>query len=257
MKKNSVSTSLRAVLLLALILLTIPLTAQNTAYPRVEESVGTVYKLPEELEKLQQQVRDETLTGIGRKEAWLSLARLQVLSGDYGAAASSYTEAAFSVPANRDDEALLRAALCFLYIGDFEHASSNSKTVLLTCRDSSVIEQAQLIGAIVDAFRGEAGALQNLETMLHDPAREEQKPLLLFILYSLTGKEVYVGSLKEDYSASMEATILDNGDVSLKYSPLWLFGSLESESLHISEAHSSPEETKAKVEQRAVDESGD
>ncbi|HRS03474.1 MAG TPA: hypothetical protein P5336_03840, partial [Treponema sp.] len=71
---------------------------------------GTIQNLSQEIEKYQKQVQDKNRTGDSKKAAWLALAELQVLSGNFNAAAESFTEAAFSVQANRDDQALLRAA---------------------------------------------------------------------------------------------------------------------------------------------------
>lgn len=188
---------------------------------------GTIQNLSQEIEKYQKQVQDKNRTGDSKKAAWLSLAELQLLSGDVNAAAGSFTEAAFSVQANRDDQALLRAALCYLYAGDVEHALTHTKTLLLTSRDSQVIEAAQRTGLLIDLFRGDSSAVQNLEQQLQDPSRSGDISSLLYIMYTLTGKEIYRDRITKDYSASLAAAMLEGKLITFKYSPLWLFGSIE------------------------------
>jgi len=207
----------------------------------------TMQSLTQELELYQKQVQDSTVRGIKKKEAWLSLAQLQALSGDYGSAAVSFTEAAFSVSGNRDDGALLKAALCYLYAGDFEHAQSHSKTLLLTSRDSQVIANTQLLGLLIDAFRGENLAVENLEQMIQDPTRSDQKPILLYVLYVLTGKEEYADTLKNDYSTSLETAMLNGTSVTFKYTPLWLFGLYDVKSHSIIAAPSIPRDSDQKL----------
>lgn len=224
-----------AILLVALVFIV------NTPFQYAQtQSPPAIQTLSQELESYQKQVQDKTVTGPKKKEAWLSLATLQALSGDYTSAAASFTEAAFSVSAHRDDRALLRAALCYLYAGDLEHAQSHSKTLLLTSRDSQVLEDAQLLGLLIDAFRGESSALQSLDKMAQDPARSDQKPAFLYILYTLTGKEDYAGTLKKDYSSSLETAMLDGTSVAFKYAPLWLFGFFDVTSQPVAESASVP-----------------
>lgn len=205
-----------------------------------------VQNLFQEYEKIQKQLQDKELEAKTKRALWLTLARLQLQSGDYQGAAASYSEAAFSVPASRDEDALLRASLCYLYVGEFDRASSTVKNLLLTSRNSQVIERAQLIGAVIDAFRGESGALQNLELMLQDPARGAQKPALLYILYHLTGKEAYVQGLKKEWGNSAEAALLEGPSATLKLSPLWLIGTLEPQPSQVQNLAAEPKEMQQK-----------
>uniref|UniRef100_A0A7C3IKA9 SPOR domain-containing protein n=1 Tax=Gracilinema caldarium TaxID=215591 RepID=A0A7C3IKA9_9SPIR len=226
-----------AILLIALVFIV------NTPFQYAQtQSPPAIQTLSQELESYQKQVQDKTVTGPKKKEAWLSLAALQALSGDYTSAAASFTEAAFSVAGHRDDRALLKAALCYLYAGDLEHAQSHSKTLLLTSRDSQVIADAQMLGLLIDAFRGESSALQSLDKMAQDPARSDQKTAFLYILYTLTGKEDYANTLKKDYSSSLETAMLDGTSVAFKYAPLWLFGFFDVTSQPVAESASIPKE---------------
>lgn len=185
--------------------------------------------LSQELENYQKQVQDRGLSGTTKKAAWLALAKLQTLSGDYASAAGSYTEAAFSVSANRDDRALFQAALCYLYAGDFEHAQSHVKTLLLTSRDNRLVGATQRLGLLIDAFKGESSALQSLEQLVQDTKAIDQKTPLLYILYIFTGNKEYADMLTKGYGASLETALLDGKSVVFKYSPLWLFGFFDSE----------------------------
>ncbi|HRU28273.1 MAG TPA: SPOR domain-containing protein [Treponema sp.] len=203
---------------------------------------GTIQNLSQEIETYQKQVQDKNRTGDSKKAAWLALAELQVLSGNFNAAAESFTEAAFSVQANRDDQALLRAALCYLYAGDVEHALSHIKTLLLTSRDNHVIGEAQQMGLLIDIFRGEGSALQNLEQLVKDPSQSGDISNLLYILYTLTGKEIYRDRITKDYSASLAAALLEGKSVTFKHSPLWLFGASEPKAQLKPEPALTPEE---------------
>ncbi len=206
------------------------------------QTVDQVQNLFQEYERIQKQLQDKGLEAKTKRGLWLTLARLQLQSGDYQGAAASYSEAAFSVAANRDEEALLRAALCYLFVGEFERASSTVKNLLLTSRNSQIIEQAQGVGAVIDAFRGENGALQNLELMLQDPARGAQKPALLYILYHLTGKEAYVQGLKKEWGNSIESALLEGSSAALKLSPLWLMGTLVPQPSQVQNLAAEPKE---------------
>ncbi len=205
-----------------------------------------ILNLFQEVEKMQKQLQDKDLAGNTKRDLWCALAQLQLQSGDYNGAAASYTEAAFSVPANRDDEALLHAALCYVYVGEFERAISTVKNVLLTARNSQIIERAQWVGVVIDAFQGEHDALQNLELMLQDPARRAQKPALLYLLYNLTGKETYVQSLRKEYGNSIEAALLEGISARLKLSPLWLIGTLGSPQAQVQNLAAGSQETPEK-----------
>ncbi|AEJ19284.1 SPOR domain-containing protein [Gracilinema caldarium] len=206
-----------------LVSLSIILCILNTALLLAQtQSVSELKSLAQDLEQYQKLVQTKDLPGPQKKAAWLSLAQLQVVNGEYMLAATGFTEAAFSVTGSRDDKALVKAAQCYLYAGDVEHASSHVKTLLLTSQDSQVIEEAQRLGLLIDILRGENNALQHLEQIRQSSKSFEQKPILLYILYILTGKEEYADILKKNYTDSIETAMLENKRVVFKYSPLWL-----------------------------------
>lgn len=230
-------------LFLAVLFISLPAVqyAQTLPDKKDLQTESEFQNLLKETEALKKQTQDKTLAGDKRRAAWLSLAQLQLLSGDYAASGASFSEAAFSIPGSRDDGALLRSALCFLYTGDFERASSNIKTILLTSRDEALIPQAQQIGLIIEAFRGDPAALENLSRMVSDPSFKDTKNGLLYILYKLTGKQEYSMSLTKDNGETLEASLLQDPSVSLKYSPLWLFGHIDTLSVESSGPESSAE----------------
>lgn len=158
-----------------------------------------------------------------RHTALRMLARLEQLGGAYEAAAAYWTEAAYARSGNRDDEALLEAAGCYISIGELDKAMADVTTVLLSVKDAALLSKARYLGAQIEALRGESGSQENLLSMIGDPDYAERQSAILFLLFRISGETSYAEALKNRYPESTESLLLKQETVQLKALPYWYF----------------------------------
>ncbi|GHT70295.1 hypothetical protein FACS1894110_21590 [Spirochaetia bacterium] len=204
----------------------IPVHAQSGAAAAPGVLLGT------EIQNIEKTLGTPALTGSGRHEALVKLARLSELSGNIEGAAQTWTMAAAADPVNRDDLALIKGAACYTAMGEWEKAEEAVKTVLLTCWDNQILLRARLLGAQIGVFRsgaiGAAGAV--LAALLDDPGYGEFKASICYTLWKTTGDDTWKNRLVTEFPRSPEGRIaaepgaggIDGGPIGAAPTPMWL-----------------------------------
>lgn len=179
--------------------------------------------LAAEIEKARTAAGRKDATPREKHDAWLRLGRLEHLSGDIEAAAASWTKAAYAEQGNRDDNALLGAAACFIALGEWEKAEAGTKLVLVTARENSpALIKAKYLSAQIEAFKTGDGAI--LKALLENSDYTPFRAGIYWTLWKLTGEAAHRRALLELYPESPEAQSLQ-GEKSAVFealSPQWL-----------------------------------
>ncbi|GMO30219.1 MAG: hypothetical protein LBG79_03860 [Spirochaetaceae bacterium] len=178
--------------------------------------------LSAELEKARALAARSGIAAREQHDALVRLGRLEHLSGNFEAAADSWMKAAYTEQGKRDDNALLGAAACFLALGDWEKAESNTKLVLITAKENSVmLIKAKYMAAQIEAFR--TGETQILGALLESGDYEMFRPGIYWTLFKLTGNDDYKRALLSMYPETPEAQALQGkSGVFEAVSPQWL-----------------------------------
>ncbi|GHU55442.1 hypothetical protein FACS189442_3030 [Spirochaetia bacterium] len=187
-----------------------------------------------EIQNIEKTLNTSALSGSGRHEALVNLARLYELSGSIEGAAQAWAVASVADPANRDDLALIRSAACYAAMGEWEKAEDAVKMVLLTGWDKQTLLRARLLGAQIGAFRSGAangaigginGAGAVLAALLDDPDYGEFKAVICYTLWKTTGDDTWKNRLAAEFPRSPEARIADGTDggaISAAPTAMWL-----------------------------------
>jgi hypothetical protein len=166
------------------------------------------------------------LSAAERREAYIKLAGLHMLSGNIDVSARAWREAALADPENRDDRCLLESALCFLNLGEFDAAADALRGI--SGRDTEAVRDAYYIAALIEVFRsGSSGALHAL---LGKPEFRDYHPAICYTFWRLFGEAAYKTLILSEFPKSPEAGILQNEEagnsaagtrVSALNRPLW------------------------------------
>jgi hypothetical protein len=187
-------------------LLPVPLNAQDT---------GTL--LAAEIQHIDKRLKDPAVSGVQRREVLRRLARLLRLSGNIEGAAQIWMEAAYT--AQRDDEALLEGAACFIALGEMDRADAAIGPALLS-GDRRILLKARYTAARIEAFRsGNPGVMT---AFLNDPDYGDLKPVSYYTIWKISGVESYKTRLLAEFPASPEARIVrEEGAISANPHALW------------------------------------
>ncbi|GHV75662.1 hypothetical protein AGMMS49942_04830 [Spirochaetia bacterium] len=177
-----------------------------------------------------------TLSAAERREAYIRMAGLYMLSGNIDTAARAWREAALADPENRDDRCFLESALCYLTLGEFDAAADALKGILAGGRDTAAIRDAHYTAALIEAFRG--GGAGALYALLGKPEFQEYRPAIYYTFWRLFGDGAYKAQILSEFPKSPEAGIVKNEEaiavssntagnnaarVSALIRPLWFF----------------------------------
>ncbi|MDR0557777.1 MAG: SPOR domain-containing protein [Treponema sp.] len=161
-------------------------------------------------------------SGRERKAAYTQMARLFYLAGDMERAAVAWQNAALSDKNNRDDAALIEAAVCFIAMGAFDAASANVRMALVSGKSPAVLPKARYLAATIEAFR--SFDIAPLIALLPDPAYERYKPSIYYIAWRISGDSEYRTTLFSEYPNSPETLAIKDGKtVSAFPSVFWQF----------------------------------
>ncbi|GHT98617.1 hypothetical protein FACS1894142_5180 [Spirochaetia bacterium] len=161
--------------------------------------------LATEIQAIEKKAADPASTGAERHDSLVRLARLFSLSGNTEGAAQAWADAAYAIPDNRDDNALLKSALYLIALGELDKAEMSVKAALLTGRDQGVLNTARYLYAHVEAFK--TGDIAALNTLLQLPEYTDTKPALYYSLWKISGNDTYKTRLIAEYPGSPEARI--------------------------------------------------
>ncbi|MDR2601140.1 MAG: hypothetical protein LBC53_01605 [Spirochaetaceae bacterium] len=185
-----------------------------------------VNSITAEVQKINNILSDSKASGKVRHDALVSLARIQVLSGDVEAAAATWEEAAYAESGKRDDVALLENAACLMAMGEWDKAEAAVRVVLITSYgDRKAFLKAKYLNAQIEAFR--SGDVVVLDAFLHDADFAPERAAIYYTLWNITGNNEYKTRLLIEHPESPEtkALLLDAGastGVSVYPGPMWL-----------------------------------
>jgi tetratricopeptide (TPR) repeat protein len=187
-----------------------------------------------------------------RKAAYTQMAQLLYLAGDMERAAAAWQNAALADKNNRDDRALIEAAVCLIAMGAFDAASANVRTVLVSEKSSPVIPKARYLAATIEAFR--RLDIAPLIALLPDPSYERYKPSIYYIAWRISGSNDYRTKLFSEYPNSPETLAIKDGKtVSTFPSVFWQFLPSRAEAAPLSSQTSMLQTGMFKVEKNAVE----
>jgi hypothetical protein len=157
-----------------------------------------------------------------RHDAYTRLAGLLQLSLDAEGAAAAWKNAAYAIPEKRDDSALVRAAVCYVSMGNWEEARSIVKLLLLTVRDDTkVLKKAVYLNAQIEAF--DSGGFDALYAIAGNPEYVELRTAVYYTLWQVGGKDEYKARLLAEFPDSPEACMAGASKfVSVTPSAYWL-----------------------------------
>ena len=137
----------------------------------------------------------------------VELAELLRLSGDNEGAALAWRDAAYAVPTERDDRALLEQAACLMALGEWDEADSAVRLVLITSRNTpGLVIRAKYLSAQIEAFR--RGHIEALRYLLDDPDYTSLKASIYYTLYVVTRDAGYRTRLVAEFPESPETRLL-------------------------------------------------
>ncbi|MDR0629355.1 MAG: SPOR domain-containing protein [Treponema sp.] len=178
--------------------------------------------LADEIRRLEETVKISKLPARERQEAFIRLAQLLQLTGNFEGAAKAWNDGALADPQNQHDTALLEGAFCLVALGEMDQAEAQIKPLLQSSHPGTRLK-ARYLHAQIQAFR--SGELAPLQDLLDDPDYEGYTPGIYYTLWKLTGIERYKTRLLSIYPQSPEARIVqgasNSGPVSLLPLALW------------------------------------
>jgi tetratricopeptide (TPR) repeat protein len=202
--------------------------------------------LEAEIRSIEQKINQKDSSHEQKHDAYVQLANLRQLSGDYEGAAKNWLEAAAVIPGSVDDDALFSCALCLAITGEWERASKALEPLLYKSAN------ARFLGACILAW--ESGDISALLSIVNLSDYEHLRDQIYFMLWKTTDGDSWRQRLISEFPKSPEASIAsDRTSVfSIKTNPLWLYVSsrdvftqMESAARNITQAattqnHSSP-----------------
>ncbi|MHB9292958.1 hypothetical protein Holit_02075 [Hollandina sp. SP2] len=180
--------------------------------------------LVDEMRRLEETVKISKLSSGERQEAFIRLAHLFQLTGNFEGAVKAWNDAALADPQNQHDPALLERAFCLVALGEIDQAEAQVKPLLQSPHPGTRLK-ARYLHAQIQAFR--SGELAPLRALLDDPDYERYIPGIYYTLWKLSAIELYKTRLLSLYPQSPEARIVtpgasNSGPVSLWPLALWL-----------------------------------
>jgi hypothetical protein len=157
-----------------------------------------------------------------RGAAYIQMAKIFQLAGNIERACAAWTNAAFVDKNQRDDKALLEAALCHIAMGQFDKANANIRMVLVLGKTSALTIKARYLAAAIEAFHRLDTA--PLIALLSDSAYAVYRSSIYYIIWRISGNNTYRAKLLAEYPKSPDAlAVKEDGQVSAFPSALWLF----------------------------------
>ena len=173
--------------------------------------------LADEIRRLEETVKISKLPARERQEAFIRLAQLLQLTGNFEGAAKAWNDGALADPQNQHDTALLEGAFCLVALGEMDQAEAQIKPLLQSSHPGTRLK-ARYLHAQIQAFR--SGELAPLRALLDVPDYERYIPGIYYTLWKLTGIERYKTRLLSLYPQSPEARIVQGASTSGPVSPL-------------------------------------
>ncbi|MDR2445279.1 MAG: SPOR domain-containing protein [Spirochaetaceae bacterium] len=187
------------------------------------------------------ELESSTSSPAARHDAFARLARLLQLSGSIEEAAKAWENAAYSISGKRDDTALVEGASCYVSMGEWDKAEDIVKLLLLTSRDDkNISNKAAYLNGQIEMFKnGDSGAL---EAIADNPEFISFRPAVYYMLFEVSGKDIYKTKLINEFPGSPEAYSIMPGAtklVSTLPAPHWvLFPGREN--IHVETAKTGP-----------------
>ncbi|MDR2729307.1 MAG: SPOR domain-containing protein [Treponema sp.] len=152
-----------------------------------------------------------------KHDAYVQLANLRQLSGDYEGAAKNWLEAAAAIPGSIDDDALFSCALCLAVTGEWERASKALEPLLFKSANARFLE------ACILAWK--SGDISALSSIVNLNDYENLKTQIYFMLWKATGSDSWKQRLISEFPESPEAGIAsdETSMFSIKINSLWLY----------------------------------
>jgi tetratricopeptide (TPR) repeat protein len=172
-------------------------------FPLHSQSAGKPAALEAELRRLE--ALAQTGNSVNQREALSQLAGLQELSGDIEGAANSWLSAAQGTPP--ENTALLRGALCFASLGEWERADAAIRSVLLNNPSRELQLKARLLAAQLEALCSGGINTAALSALLNDTAYAAYHPRISFTLWKITAQDTWRSALARDFPHSPEGRI--------------------------------------------------
>jgi tetratricopeptide (TPR) repeat protein len=188
------------------------------------QDFGRVGSLAAEIQRLDAVIQDIKADEAAKKSALNEKAQLLEMTGNIEEAARIWNEAAFVTSNNRDDEALLRSAVCFAAMGEYSQSDAALKTILLTGKNTETLKAARYLAAQIEVLRNGEKGFPVLLSFLNDAEYSSSKPGIYYLLWKVSGNESYKSTLIADFSESPEAQLArdDNSAVTQTITPMWL-----------------------------------
>jgi tetratricopeptide (TPR) repeat protein len=180
--------------------------------------------LVEEVRRIEETVNISKLSPGDKQEAFIRLAQILQLSGNFEDAAKAWKNAALADSHNQHDTALVEGAFCLVGLGEMDQAEAQVKPLLQSKHPGTRIK-ARYLNAHIQAFR--SGEFAPLRALLDDPDYEHYMPGIYYTLWKVSDIELYQSKLLSAYPQSPEALIIKqeaagNRPVSAQPSALWL-----------------------------------
>jgi tetratricopeptide (TPR) repeat protein len=160
--------------------------------------------LGEEIRRLEETVSISKLPSGEKQEAFIRLAQILQLTGNFEGAATAWKEASEADPQNRHDVALLEGAFCLVALGELDQAQAQVKPLLQNPHPGTRLK-ARYLNAQIQAFG--SGELEPLQALLDDSDYERYIPGIYYTLWQLSDTEQYKTKLLSAYPQSPEARI--------------------------------------------------
>jgi tetratricopeptide (TPR) repeat protein len=188
------------------------------------QPIGPAGTLASEIQRLDALIQDVNNDGVAKKDALSAKAQLFETMGNIEEAAKIWNEAVFAEANKRDDEALLRSAVCFTAMGEYSQADAALKIILLTGIDAVSLKDARYLAAQIEVLRDGEKAFPVLLSFLENPDYESSRAGIYYLLWMLSGDETYKAKLIADFPESMEAALAQDEDNAIvpTFTPMWL-----------------------------------
>ncbi|MDR2808878.1 MAG: SPOR domain-containing protein [Spirochaetaceae bacterium] len=171
-----------------------------------------------EVQRLEKRIQSKEISAADKYKTLVELGQLLQLAGELERASQVWLTAAAVDPSN-GDEARLKAAACFIAIGDMDEAYSALH--LISTRDALVQFRVRCLKAYVETYQNKN--TKSFEALLSDPQSAADRPALYYLLGKVSGMSGYFTKLLEEYPHSLEARIVKREQVQPAYTALWFF----------------------------------
>jgi tetratricopeptide (TPR) repeat protein len=164
--------------------------------------------LADEMRRLEETVKTSKRSSREQQEAFIRLAQILQLTGNFEGAAKAWKDAALADSQNQHDTALVEGAFCLVALGEMDQAEAQVKPLLQNPHPGTRLK-ARYLHAQIQAFRSEE--LAPLRALLDDSDYEHYRPGIYYTLWKLSAIELYKTRLLSTYPQSPEARIVTQG----------------------------------------------